>query len=56
MKLNAPKTITWLIAVIVGVVGILATFVAIPVASGIAFWLVAGAFVLLALATYLKGL
>lgn len=56
MRLNAPKKITWLIAVIVGLLGIIATFVAIPVVSGIAFWLVVGAFVLLALATYLKGL
>ena len=56
MKLNAPKTITWWIAVVLGVVGILGTFVAIPFISGIAFWLVAIAFVLLALATALTGL
>lgn len=41
---------------IVGVAGILAHLVTIPVLSGIAFWLVAAAFVLLVLATYLKGL
>ncbi len=55
MKLNAPKKITWWVAVVVGVVGIVAQFVAIPVLSGFAFWLVAAAFVILALATYLKG-
>jgi hypothetical protein len=56
MKLSSPKVITWWIAVIVGVVGILATFVTIPVLSGFAFWLVVIAFVLLALATALEGL
>ena len=56
MKLNAPKTITWWIAVVLGVVGIVASLVAIPVVSPFAFWLVAIAFVLLALATALTGL
>ena len=56
MKLNAPKQVTWWIAVVVGAVGILAHLVAIPVLSAIAFWLVAVALVLLALATYLPGL
>jgi hypothetical protein len=56
MKLSAPKTITWWIAVVVGVLGILGQFVSIPFVSANAFWLEAAAFVLLALATYLKGL
>jgi len=56
MKLSSPKVITWWIAVIVGVLGILATFVTIPVLSGYAFWLVVIGFVLLALATALEGL
>ena len=56
MKLNAPKKITWIIAVVIGVVGIIAKFVTIPLLSVYAFWLVVIAFVLLALATYLKGL
>lgn len=56
MKLNAPKQITFLIAVIVGVVGIIGSFISIPVISGIAFWLLAGGFVLLALSCVLKGL
>ena len=55
-KLNAPKNVTWWIAVILGVLGILGTYIAIPVVSGFAFLFVAVAFVLLALATYLKGL
>lgn len=56
MNLNPPKVITWWIAVIVGAAGILAYLVTIPVLSGFAFWLVAIGFVLLALATALKGL
>lgn len=56
MKLSAPKNTTWWIAVIVGGFGILATLVEIPVLSGIAFWMVAAAFILLVLATYFKDL
>ena len=56
VKLSAPKVITWVIAVIIGVVGIVAHLGIIPVLSGYAFWLVAAAFVLLVLATLLRGL
>jgi hypothetical protein len=56
MKLSAPKQVTWWVALVVGVVGILANLVTIPVLSGFAFWLVVVAFVLLILATFLQGL
>ena len=56
MKLSAPKTITWWIAVILGVLGILGTFLSLPLVSANAFWFVAVGFILLALATFLKGL
>jgi hypothetical protein len=60
MKLSAPKVITWWIALIVGVVGIVLHLVSLPalafVPFGLGFWLVLVAFVLLLLATYLKGL
>jgi len=56
MKLSAPKQVTWWVALIVGVVGILANFVTIPFLSDYAFWLVVIGFVLLVLATYLKDL
>jgi len=56
MRLSAPKQVTWWIALIVGVIGILANLVIIPVLSGYAFWLVVVAFVLLILATFLEGL
>ena len=56
MKLNAPKQITWTIAVVLGVAGILGRVVPIQAIAGNAFWLVSGGFVLLALATMLKDL
>lgn len=56
MKPSAPKVITWWIAVILGALGILATLVTVPVLSGFAFWLLAIGFLLLALATVVKGL
>lgn len=55
-KLNAPKKITWLLAVIVGAVGFFAEILPIAAIAPIAFLLVVVAFVLLALATLLKGL
>ena len=56
MKLSAPKVITWWIAVILGVLGILGQLTAIPFVSENAFWFVAIAFILLVLATFLKDL
>lgn len=55
MRLNAPKQITWWIALIVEVIGILAYFIAIPVLSGIVFWILLIGFVILFLGTFLKG-
>lgn len=56
MKLSEPRVITWWIAVILGVLGILGQVAAIPVLSGIAFWLVLAGLALLVLATLIKGL
>jgi hypothetical protein len=56
MRLSAPKQITWWIAVIVGVVGTVGLFVSLPVVGKNANLLVVFGFVLLALATFLKGL
>lgn len=56
MKTNAPKSVIWLIAVILGVLGIAGKFVFIANVSANAFWLVAVGFVLLALGTVLRGL
>jgi hypothetical protein len=56
MQFSAPKSITWWIALLLGVIGIIATFVTIPVLSGIAFWLVVIAWLLLLLAAIIEGL
>lgn len=56
MKLNAPKNVTWWIAVVIGVLGMLGSFVQLPLVSDNYFLFVAVGFVLLALATLLKGL
>ena len=56
MKLSAPKLITWCIAVALGVLGILGTLTSIQFVSANAFWFVAVAFVLLAIATVTKDL
>jgi len=55
MKFSAPKQTTWLLALLVAIVGVVAHFVAIPVLSGYDFWVVLVAFVLLFLGTILKG-
>jgi hypothetical protein len=57
VKLSAPKQITWIIAVIFGIVGILATLVALPVITAeIGFWLVVVGLALLLVATITRGL
>jgi hypothetical protein len=56
MELSAPKQITWWIALIIGLVGLIAHLVTIPVLSGIAFWLVVVALALLLLATLIADL
>lgn len=56
MKLSAPTQAVWLIAVVLGVLGILARVVPIAPLAAYAFWMVALGFILLTLATMLKGL
>ena len=57
MPLSEPRVFTWWVAMILGALGILARFVTIPVLSDrIAFWLVVAGFVVLVLATLLKGI
>ena len=56
MQLSSPKNITWWIAVILGVLGIISWIVKIPANNIIAFLLVAAGWVILVLGTYLKGL
>ncbi|MCG6870966.1 MAG: hypothetical protein LJE84_01650 [Gammaproteobacteria bacterium] len=56
MSLSAPTQLVFLIAVIAGILGIVGSFVVIPMVSANAFWLVAAGFVLLALGSSMKGL
>ena len=56
MKLSAPKQITWIIALILGVVGILANLMDIPaITPEIGLWLVAAGWALLLIATSTHG-
>jgi hypothetical protein len=57
MKLSAPKQITWIIALILGIVGILATLVTLPVITpALGFWLLAAGWALLLIAAITRGL
>lgn len=57
MKLNAPKVITWLIALILAVLSVLgAHFVTIPFVTVYAYWIMFAAWALLCLGTFFKGL
>jgi hypothetical protein len=55
MKLNSPKQITWIIALILLIVGLLG-FLVIAAIQGIAFWIVVVGLVLMLAATYFPGL
>ena len=55
-KLNAPKKVTFWIAVIIAIVGVISALVVIPILSPIAFWIVVVAFVVLMLGNLIKGL
>jgi len=57
MKLSAPKTVVWVIAVILGGLGILTFFIpGLAVFANQVSWLPTAGFVVLALATLLKGI
>lgn len=56
MKLSPPKQVTFWISVILGVLGIVASIVTIPVLSGFALWLIVIGFVLLAAGNMVDGL
>jgi hypothetical protein len=54
MKLNAPKQLTWLIALVLGVVGVIASFIGAVSSFGI--WIVVIALALLLIATATAGI
>lgn len=55
MRLSAPKQITFLIAVILAILAIVATLVSIPTISGFAFWILVVAFIVLAIGNMIDG-
>ena len=54
MNLSAPKNLTWLIAVVLGVIGLIA-YLMNP-AGAIGFWLAFLGFAVLAVATFVEGI
>jgi len=56
MKLNAPTQTLWLVAVILGILGIIGNIVTIPFISTYAFWILAIGFVVLVIGTVYKKL
>lgn len=58
MKLSAPKQLTWLVALVAGALGVIAHYriVQVPVVGPYAIVLLVGAWALLMLATFVKGL
>lgn len=56
MKLSAPKTGTFWLAVILAGLGLLSTLVSIPLLTPYAFWLVVIGFVILMVGTLVKGM
>ena len=56
MNLSAPKNLTWIIAVVLGVLGFLGNFITLPIVGGFSFWLLFLGFLILAVATFVEGL
>jgi membrane protein YdbS with pleckstrin-like domain len=56
MKLSAPKRNTWRISLILGIVGVVSHFVAIPYVSPWSWWILVAGFALLILSTFIKNL
>jgi len=56
MNLNEPKVITFWIAVALAAIGVIVSFVTVPVLSGFAFWLVVLGFIVLAAGNLVKGM
>ncbi|MDD3827005.1 MAG: hypothetical protein GX597_04530 [Anaerolineaceae bacterium] len=56
MRLNAPRQVTWIIALILGILGLIGAVVTIAVLTDLAFWLVLVGLALMLLATLLEGL
>lgn len=56
MKLNAPKQVTWIVALVLAIVALISYLVTIPVLTDLSFWIALVGLVLMLLATYFEGL
>jgi len=56
LRLNPPKLVTFWIAVLLALIGVIAEVAPIASLAGYALWLVVAGFVLLALGNLLEGL
>lgn len=56
LNLSAPKQVTWFVAVILGVLGLLGGFGVINAIASYGLWLLALGWLLLVLGTLLEGL
>lgn len=56
MKLSAPKQTTFIVALVLAVLGLLGALITIPVLTDLAVWLALAGFVVLALGVWLEGL
>ncbi|MFZ3070615.1 MAG: hypothetical protein WA110_05795 [Anaerolineaceae bacterium] len=56
MRLSAPKSVTFIVALVLALLGLLGKLSVIAALGNYAFWLVLAAFVVLALATLLNDL
>ena len=56
LRLNPPKVVTFWIAVLLALIGVIAEMAPIASLAGYALWLVVAGFVLLALGNLLEGL
>ncbi|HSQ34400.1 MAG TPA: hypothetical protein VLQ89_00260 [Candidatus Binatia bacterium] len=55
MRLNAPNKISWIISLILGLLSLAAYFVAIPFVTANLFWFMGAGWLLLIVATFMKG-
>lgn len=55
MRLNAPKKITWYIAILIGIGGIIVKLAGGTVFEPYSFWIVVVGWLILVLATYFPG-
>ena len=56
MKTNAPRKLTVLIAIILGILALVGYFVAIPFITAYVFWILLAGFVVLLAGSIFKGL